>query len=62
MEKIKLLAVLLLALIAYAILAKVSYMERGYFAVGGEMFVPIGIIAWGIYNIFKPEENETDHF
>lgn len=42
-------ALVAVAMAFFALLVKVSLMERGYFAIGGEMFVPIMIVGAGLY-------------
>lgn len=45
---------------------RLAYLQRGYRALGGEMFVPVmGVAIWGLWQelkeIFSPEKNEVRH-
>ncbi len=49
---LKLIGVVVLSIIVFVPLAISTTDMRGYWAVGGEIFVPIVILVWGIMTVF----------
>ena len=57
---IRMLLALLLAVVSYIVFAKLCYIQRGYWAVGGEMFIPIFVLLGMYYVIYEEEHSDEE--